>query len=209
MFPENEGYRDFGLNIDPSGDVFFTGSLLANGSLKSKDIKFNDYASFDIIDLYKQEANKLTAQQYHQSLVGILAVMNLINSTELTVPGSKVQEVIDKYNPGFHKSNTSVYDNLGKVDFIKNNKGIIVIRSKTGQPVNFSYMKVGNESKIRVFSYNTGNTQVEVLNGISVGKSIIWYNLNFIKMMKSTGDLIFDYDNNHSQKKVEVKELLN
>jgi hypothetical protein len=209
LFPENEGYRDFGLNIDPTGDVFFTGSLLANGGLKSKDIKFNDYASFDIIDLYKQEASKLSSQQYHQSLIGILSVMNLINSTELTIPGNKVQEVLNKYNPSFKKTNSSVYENLGKVDFIKNNKGIIVIRSKTGEPVNFSYMKVGNEAKIRIFSYNTGNTQVEVLNGISVGKSIIWYNLNFIKMMKQSGDLIFDYDNNHSQKKIEVKELLN
>ncbi len=209
ILPENEIYRDFGISLDPAnGDVFFTGSLLANGSLKNKDIKYNDYAAFDILSLYKDESSKLIAQQYHKSLIGIVAVMNLINSTELTVPGNKVQELINKYNPGFKTSNKEVYDNLGKVDFIKNNKGIVVIRSKTGDPVNFSYMKVSNQSKIRIFSYNTGNTQVEVLNGISVGKSIIWYNLNFIKMMKQSGELIFDYDNNHSQKKVDVKELL-
>ncbi len=107
MFPEDESFRDFGINIDPAGDVFYTGSLLGNGSLKKKDIKFNDYASFDLMDLYKQEATKLSSQQYNPSLVGITAVMNLINSTELVIPGGKLQELIDKNNPDFKKKNSS------------------------------------------------------------------------------------------------------
>jgi hypothetical protein len=40
---------------------------------------------------------------------------------------------------------------------------------------------------------------VDVLGGIKVGKAIVWFQLNYIKLYRNNGNVLFDYDNDHSQ----------
>lgn len=209
LIEENENFHTFGIQADTTKEIILSGALFTSGGIRKNNIVLNSYNEVDINKLFSAEKNKLSNQQYHPALVGILSMMNLINSTELSIPGTLVQDIINKNNPVFRSKYPDVYENLGKINFIRNNKGIIVIKTKNSGHVSFSSMKILNDSRIRIFSYNTGNTQIDILSGISVGKAIIWYDLNFIKMIKQNGDLIFDYDNNHSQSKVNISEMLN
>jgi hypothetical protein len=65
---------------------------------------------------------------------------------------------------------------------------------------------VVNNSKVKISMYNSGYALIDVLSGVMVGKAIIWYNLNYIRLFKETGDLLFDYDADHTQKKMNVKK---
>uniref|UniRef100_UPI0029313713 hypothetical protein n=1 Tax=Escherichia coli TaxID=562 RepID=UPI0029313713 len=54
--------------------------------------------------------------------------------------------------------------------------------------------------------FNSGNAQIDILSGVMVGKAVIWYSLNYVRLFKDHGDLLFDYDRDHTQKKVNIKK---
>jgi hypothetical protein len=63
---------------------------------------------------------------------------------------------------------------------------------------------------LRISILPDGNARVDALSGVKVGKTIIWYPLNFIRLDAKTGDLLFDYDDDHSQARMNVRrDILN
>ena len=62
----------------------------------------------------------------------------------------------------------------------------MVVRTDNGRQVNFSYLRVNDNSQLKIFRYNSGNAQINVLSGMKVGKAIIWYDLNHIKLFAKT-----------------------
>lgn len=206
LYNESESYRDYGLNVNDNGEVFFTGSLYASTGLKLASAEFESYSAFDAVSGLKEENDKLISNAYHPSIAGVFAVINQIRNSGVSLPGRVAQQALDKYNPSFKKNSPGIYENIGKVEFIRNAKGIVIVRTDNGSPVNFSYLKVNNDAKLKIISFNSGNAQIDILSGVSVGKSIIWYDLNFIKLYKKDGNLLFDYDDDHTQKLVNLKE---
>ncbi len=94
--------------------------------------------------------------------------------------------------------------------FIKNDRGIITIKTSDGNPILFDKIKISNDARIRVVKYKSGNILVEVLSGIYVGGNEYWLDMNSIKLFKDTGDLLFDFDTDNSVKKINLKrEILN
>ena len=59
---------------------------------------------------------------------------------------------------------------------------------------------------IKITSLPSGDEQIDILSGISVGKLVVWYNLNFVRMFGKNGDLLFDYDTDHTQKIVNLRK---
>jgi len=48
------------------------------------------------------------------------------------------------------------------------------------------------------------------LDGISVGKLFIWFDLNYVKMYKKNGNMLFDFASDHLQKMMNFeKDILN
>ena len=89
--------------------------------------------------------------------------------------------------------------------FMKNSGGIITIKINEGKSIIFNKIKINNNARIKVSHYKSGNAQVDVFSGIYVGKNNIWYDMNFIKLYKNSGDLLLDYDDDHTQKKLNLK----
>jgi hypothetical protein len=52
----------------------------------------------------------------------------------------------------------------------------------------------------------TGDAKIEILGGVKVGKAFIWFPLNFVKLIRATGDVLFDYDDDHSQVTLNMKK---
>ncbi|MGE4288719.1 MAG: hypothetical protein AB7E36_08530 [Salinivirgaceae bacterium] len=205
-YEESEDFTDYGITVDDMGKTFITASLVASAGLDVSTKSYESYTAFDPIETLKKENDKLVAEQYEPGIAGLFAVLNLINSSGNSLPGNQAQKALDLYNPSFKKKSPAIYENIGKIEFIKNSQGIVTIRTDDGKDVNFDALRVVNNSKVKISMYNSGNAQIDVLSGVLVGKAIIWYNLNYIRLFKETGDLLFDYDADHTQKKMNVKK---
>ena len=205
-YEESENYTNYGITVDDMGKTFITASLIASAGMDVSTKSYESYTAFDPIETLKKENDKLISQNYEPGIAGLFAVLYMVNNSGISLPGNQAQKALDKHNPTFRKNSPEIYKNIGRIEFIKNSQGIVTIRTDTGKDVNFDAVKVKNNSKIKVSMYNSGNAQIDVLSGVMVGKAIIWYDLNYIRLYKGTGDLLFDYDADHTQKKVNIKK---
>lgn len=205
-YEESEDYSDYGITVDEAGKTFITASLVASAGMDVSTKSYESYTAFDPIETLKKENDKLISQNYDPGIAGLFAVLTLINNSGNSLPGNQAQQALDKHNPSFKKKSPNIYENIGKIEFIKNSQGIVTIRTDDGNDVNFDALRVRNNSKIKLSLYNSGNAQIDILSGVMVGKAIIWYDLNYIRLFKESGDLMFDYDNDHTQKNANIRK---
>ncbi len=72
--------------------------------------------------------------------------------------------------------------------------------------ISFDKVRISNNSTISITEIPGNNYRVDALSGIKVGMAVVWFDLNFIKLMSSNGDMIFDYASDHSQVSVNLQK---
>ena len=165
-------------------------------------------ANFNFTSVIKSETDKLLTDLYEKNIAPILAFITLVQSHGFIIEGAQIQAALDRLNPNFKSNHGSIYDNIGTIRMIKNSSGVVTFNTG-GKNLNFDKMRIEDGAQVKVLNFATGNAKIDVLSGITVGKSFIRFDLNFIKLFKDTGDLLFDYASDHSQARLNVeKDLL-
>lgn len=205
VYGQMEEYNGFGLQIAENGSPILTGANYMTAELKKTKVSYDAGAEFSATDLILAENKKFLENDFNPAVAGLFAAIKLINNSTIALHGTEVQKTLDKYNPNFKKTSPTVYESLGVIQFIRNSEGIITIRTDSQNDVNFKTLRINNNAKFKVSAFNSGNHQIDVMNGINVGKSIIWYNLNSLKIMK-TGDMVVDYDTDHTKIRMDLSK---
>ncbi|MCE1166882.1 MAG: hypothetical protein LWX70_02175 [Sphingobacteriia bacterium] len=202
-----------GLFFDSNNKVFTLNGqtgLFYPEQPKQSSVSFASGAKALTPEVIKEENDALISGNTERGIAGVFAVANLVCKMGYTFTGIDAQRALDKYNPNFKQRCSETYKNLGKITFLKNAEGVISIQTDKGQDISFDKVRIKNGSKLTISQDRNGDIQFNILSGIKVGKAIVWYDLNFVKMRKTTGDLIFDYDSDHSQKQLNLKkDILN
>lgn len=202
-------YTGFGLFVTDTS-VVFNGAMMNTLVPMNRPLAVNAISEMDYPDLLKKEYDQFISQETDRAVAGLFAISNIIKNPGMVISGNDVQKAFDKYNPGFKLKCPNMYKLIGKVSFMKNANNIITILTENGGDVLFNKLKLGNNSQMRITILPDGNAQVDALTGVKVGKMIIWYPLNFIRVSSKTGDLLFDFDRDHSQAKMNMrKDILN
>jgi hypothetical protein len=207
-----DDFRDYGLFADATGKLVYNGIMnrVFAGTPSSKTAGFASMAAEASPELLKKENDVLLANGVDKGIAGLIAAINLIGVEGVILSGKNTQSALDKYNPAFKKNSPNIYANLGKINFVKKANGIITIMTENGDDIQIDKIKVKNKANISISTMPAGNLQFDVLSGIKVGKMVVWYDLNFIRLFSADGNLLFDYDKDHSQQKVNVnKDILN
>jgi len=202
-------YSGYGLFVTDTS-VVFNGAMLNTLVPSTNGLAVNAVAEFDYADVLKKEYDQFVSKQTDHAVAGLFAISNIIKNSGVVMSGKDVQKAFDKYNPGFKVKCPNMYKLIGKVSFMKNANNIITILTENGGDVLFNKLKLCNNSQLRISILSDGNAQIDALNGVKVGKMIIWYPLNFVRVFSKTGDLLFDYDRDHSQTRMNLrKDILN
>ena len=201
-----------GLYVDEKGGIYYSG--MTNNALalsgNDKSVAYASAASVDVIELLRIESEKYLAQKADRAIAGLFAAIRLVKFLGVSLTGLQTQQAIDKENPNFKKTCPNIYKNLGMINFVQNTKGVITIQTQNGKDISFDKVKVSNNSRISISELPGNDMKIDVLSGIKVGKMVVWYNLNYIKMLMKNGNLLFDYASDHSQATVNVgKDILN
>lgn len=208
---ETETFKHYGLSLDTNNNIYLNGSFFAStGMQQSSSKNFNSDASFNPVSSLKAENDDLITRAYEKTIAGLFAATNLLKINTISLKGSTLQATINKHNPAFKSHFPVIYDMFGHLSFMKNASGIVVIKTENGQSMIFDKIKINNNARIKVVAFKSGNTRLDIFSGISVGKGKIWYTMNSAKLFKNTGDLLLDFDDDNTQKKLNIKtDLLN
>ena len=201
--------RSQGLFVDKEGAVLYSG--MTNNALalagNEKQVAFASQAAVSIPAMLKAEGERfIIEKQAEKSIAGLMAAIKLVRFMGMSLTGKQIVESLDINNPSFKKTCPNIYKNLGKINFVKNSKGVITVSTENGGDIGFDKVKITNNSTISISELSNGDYQIDILSGIKVGKLVVWYSLNYIKMMAKKGDLLFDYASDHSQVTVNVKK---
>lgn len=120
--------------------------------------------------------------------------------------GVDAQKTLDQYNPAFRKEYPKIYKGLGQINFIFNEDGIVLLETVDARTVLLLELRIKNNAKMKVTPFEDGNAKVDILEGVQVGKFFIWFKLNFVKLYKNDGNILFDYNSDNSQLLLNLKE---
>jgi hypothetical protein len=205
LYMETSDFNNYGISLTAEGEVLIAGAFNKTTGMNVNKLSPNEITAFNSITSLKEENDKLINQQYEKSIAGLFAVINLVKNSGISIPGTDAQTTLDKYNPQFKVKSPDIYKNIGRITFIKNSDGIVTVKTSDGKDVYFDMMRVRNDTKVKLAFLASGDARLEILSGIRVGKSVIWFDLNYVELHKKTGDMLFDYDSDHTQKKLNLK----
>ncbi len=206
LFSEAEQFGYYGLTPEPDGSALITGSFYATTGMNVHDFTaYNTAEDFDAGEALKNVNDTLIKLDYEKTIAGLFAAMQLVKANTIQIKGTQIQKVFESYNPQFIDYAGSFYNGCGKMQFLKNNSGIVTIKTNDGNSLILDKIKIDNEARIKVIKYKSGNVEVQVFSGIDVGVPGNWYPMNTIKLYKDTGDLLFDFDEDHITKKLNLK----
>lgn len=205
LYNENECYDFYGLFIDDKGDVYFTGAFNNTTGMNYAEMAYNDGRKHNPIESLKAENDVLISQDYDKAIAGLFAVANLMKYSGYKISGRDAQMALDKYNPSFKNKYPVAYKGIGRINFILSDFGIVNITTSDGRTVFIDKIKIADNSAFKFTYLESGDAKIDILNGIKVGKLMIWFKLNFVKMFKKNGDMLFDWDTDHTQKTMNLK----
>ncbi len=206
LFFETGDFNNYGLHISPEGEICFAGAFNKTTGMNVKEMSTASGGEFNIISAIKEENDRLINEHYDRAIAGLFAVINLIKNSGISIPGSDAQKVLDTYNPDFKNKVPDIYKNIGRIQFLKNSDGIVSVQTEKEKDIYFDMMRVGNNSKIKISYLENGDAQVDILSGVKVGKVFIWYDLNRVVLFKENGDMLFDFDSDHTQRVLNIHD---
>ncbi len=210
LYSQSEDFNHYGLEIDQARNAVIKGSFFATSGMNNNDFTNYDFGSELNIPVTLHETDiKLKQNEYEATIAGLFSALNLLKANTIEIQGSEIKSTFDTYNSNFSDYASGIYENLTSMKFVKNDKGIITIKTSQEKPIILDKIKIGNDARIRIVRYKSGNILVEVLSGIYVGGGKHWLDMNSIKLFKDSGDLLFNFDIDNSVKKINLKtELL-
>jgi len=210
IYPYDPAFTNFGISFDRTGNVFFSAPWSATLGLKVDRIALGLEASFDPVITLKDENDKQVSDKCDPAIAGLFAVINVMRLNDVSLSGKIVQLALQRFNPGFMRSHPGLYESIGRLKVMKNSSGIVTILTEEMKPVTIDKLKITNGSRLRISGLPGGDAKVDVLSGVKVGKAIVWYDLNYVRLYRANGNITFDYSSNHSQVTLNMrKDLLN
>ncbi|TSA24300.1 MAG: hypothetical protein D4R67_12135, partial [Bacteroidetes bacterium] len=206
LYPEDEHFTDYGISFDNNGNVYYTASYTSTVGLNIDMIWLNELTEFNVTSTLKEETDKMISANTEKTIAGLFAALNLIRINSVTISGKSVQDAFGKYNPGFRQVAPKVYTCIGKVQVMKNNEGIVTVTTQDEDPVILDKIKIYHDARLKVTMLPSGDAKIEILGGVKVGKAFIWFPLNYVKLFRANGNVLFDYDDDHSQVTLNMKK---
>ena len=206
-YPPDPNFTAYGISFDENKNVYYTATYAYTAGLIDK-LTMSAESIYNVPAILKEETDKQIELKCNQSIAGLFSAISLLRNGTVAISGKSVQAAFEKYNPEFRKKSPGLYASIGKISMMKNDQGIITILTEDQKPIGLDRMKINHNTRLKLSMLPNGDARIDVLGGIKVGKAIIWYSLNYIKLSRNNGSMLFDYDSDHSQVTLDVRKDL-
>ena len=174
--------------------------------LRLEDIVAATTSVMTINDRLKTEYNKIIQTNCEPYTAAVLAVLNLMNFNGMVLKGDEICNILENSNPEIASNISELIKNLKRVEYFKNENGLISLKTKDGKGIMLYRMYLSDKSTIKIANGTGPKTQIECLSGITVGNAVLKFPLNFINVDLLKGDFLFDYGKDHSKENLNLKK---
>lgn len=200
---EDERNIKFGFVEAGEGGLILTGS----GNLRSPSSTVSNNPGESLPTLLKI-VQKLKSLHCNSKVTGLLAILEWLKNTGSEITGSQLQNFCIQLNPSFATENSPLYDLLGRIAVLKNNRGVISILTKDHKSLYYNTLRFENKSQFQLSMFGNGDRMIEIISGITYAKNPLLLDLNDIVIDFSDGKLHLDYDFDHTLKTITLNPFL-
>lgn len=204
-YTESEDMTSYGIHIDKEGHPFLTGSLLASVGMMKKS--YESMASRSGFVVNGRDVAADTETPTNPSIAGLLNLVAQVSNGSKSLSGKQIQKDLSSSNPSFSTKSPEMFAQFGNIELIRNGQGIVTVRTSDGNPAVFNSVKLDNNSKLKISVYSSGNALIEFLSGSQYGNEQAWLPLYSLKVYRTSGNMTFDYDLDHTLKTVNAKHV--
>ncbi|MCB2196054.1 MAG: hypothetical protein KQH79_09340 [Bacteroidetes bacterium] len=206
-FPLDEIHFDSEIIVDPYNDIVVRGVIGEVEGLTKEVPKQVSSASFSAENQISAYMDDYKSRAFEPKATGIFASLKLLSLNGGSISGTDVKNLLNQHNPDFKENNPSIYKSLSSMRFVINKGGIVKIQTENGKDISLSSMRIENDSNMKIVKTSENSYKLSFLNGVEVGKAIVWYDLNHIDL-NSNGKIVFDYDDDHTKKEMDISEII-
>ena len=144
----------------------------------------------------------LKSQQCNPKVEGLLAVLKLLQRDGCEITGIQIQKYVNHINPIFSIVYPSMFNSFGRIALLKNEDGIISIKTNDYKSLVFNNLKIENGARFMIAECDNGDARIDGISGFQNTANPVLLPLNSLLIDSSTGNVIIDYDDDHTLKTV-------
>ncbi len=207
-FPTDKVNFEPKITVDSKNEVVVRGVVgEIEGLTKDVPIMLSS-ATFSAEDQIESYMKNYQQQDVNRHMVALFSTLQLLSQNGGRISGITVRNLMNRNNPDFYKHNSDIYKSLLSMQFVINDGGVVKVETYKGKDVSLFSMKIKNNSNLQITKPSEDTYQVKFVNGVQVGKAIVWYDLNAITLAPN-GEMVFDYDTDHTKRTVSIDEIVN
>ena len=130
--------------------------------------------------------------------------MKVLKKPGTIVTGNQLQKLISQCNPLFQINNVGLFQTIGQIQLIKNENGILSLRSIGGKPLIYNNMRIDDGARFNLSFFDNGDLSIGILAGFQKIVKQVALPLNTYLFDISSGNLILDYDHDHTIKTISL-----
>ena len=140
-------------------------------------------------------------------MAGFAALLKLLQKPGAEVTGAQLQSLVIRYKSSFSSGQDDVVKKLGQIGRLSNENGIILLRTNDNKAIALNNLRIADEARFTIAVLGNGDFSVNIISGFqSVAKEREWP-LNNLLIDCSSGNVILDYDHDHTLKTVFIETL--
>ncbi|MCW3804253.1 hypothetical protein [Plebeiibacterium marinum] len=206
-FPTDKVRFDSKITVDSQNDIVVRGIVGEIEGL-TKDVPITlTTSTYSTEDQLESFIDDYKTQSFNKHMVPLFAALKILSQNGGSFSGINVRNLINKNNPSFPKNNPGIYESLLRMQFVVNKGGVVKIETYKGKKISLDAMNIENNANMQIVNTSATSYKLNFLNGVQVGKAFIWFDLNSISLDK-TGDMVFDYDDDHTKKNFKIEDIL-
>jgi len=194
---------------DDENNIVFHGYYPALNSVLAKSQIYEKKTAYEFATALNELTQSFIARNYNPTSASLFAFLTILESGKLKLKGKEIMAAALAMNPEFENQYPKLHKNLRDIVKIKSKNDIVIIDVKALDNFKIGGLIIDDNARISIRSFKNGNIQVAVLSGISYKPFVRKHRVNYLKLYKSSGNIVIDYDEDNDQKVINVeKDLL-
>jgi len=183
--------NETGLTLTGSGN--FSSSKIQTPHISAKNDKEDELI---------KRSKLLKDAKCNPKVESLLAVLKLLQREGNEITGNQIQIFINHNNPFFATVYPSMFNLYGRIARLKNENGIISLKTNDYKSLVLNNLKIEDGARFLISEYDNGDTRLDVISGFQNIANPVLLPLNSLLVDFSAGNLIIDYDEDHTLKTV-------
>ena len=159
----------------------------------------------DISKDVDNEYNFLIKKKCQPKVAGVIALMKLLQKPGAEVTGIQLQTLIAHHNPTFPAKNASLFKAIGQIGLLKNENGIVTMKTIGCKPIIYGNLKLEDGARFNISVFDNMDLSVCIIEGFQKVVKELTLTLNSLLIDSSSGNLVLDYDHDHTIKTVSLE----